>query len=439
MADIILGSEQDSKTVNYGSLKHYDDKLTIQNDDKYLAKDKLGDGLSLDESGTLSVNAVGITVDSELSDTSENAVQNNVIKAELDKKSKVEASAANGNIKIDGTETVVYTHPAGTNPHGTTKSDIGLGNVPNVATNDQTPTYSETTTFATLSNGEKLSVAFAKIKLAITNLINHIANKSNPHGVTKLQIGLGNVGNYKAVSTSASQGLTDAEKANARTNIGLNNAIISGLQTTTSSADGGSNVYTFTDASGNTSAIIVKNGSKGSTGATGATGAKGDKGDKGDTGATPTIKAAAGANIGSVGTPTVTASTSGTTTIFTFNNLKGAKGDKGDNATTTATVTQSANGLMSASDKKKLDGIAAGAQVNTIIGVKGNAESSYRTGNVNITAANVGAVPVTGCAMGGALVAQANTAYTTPQVRNITMSTAAPSGGSNGQIHFQYS
>ena len=31
-----------------------------------------------------------------------------------------------------------------------------------------------------------------------------------------------------------------------------------------------------------------------------------------------------------------------------------------------------------------------GAQVNTITGIKGNAESSYRTGNVNITASNIG-------------------------------------------------
>ena len=44
---------------------------------------------------------------------------------------KVENSSVNGNIKIDGVEHVVYTHPAGTNPHGTTKSDIGLGNVEN--------------------------------------------------------------------------------------------------------------------------------------------------------------------------------------------------------------------------------------------------------------------------------------------------------------------
>ena len=75
------------------------------------------------------------------------------------------------------------------------KSEIGLGNVPNVTTNDQTPTYTDTTSLLTLTSGEKISVAFAKIKLAITNLINHINNKSNPHNVTKSQIGLGNVDN----------------------------------------------------------------------------------------------------------------------------------------------------------------------------------------------------------------------------------------------------
>lgn len=74
------------------------------------------------------------------------------------------------------------------NPHGVTKEQVGLGNVPNKSTNDQTPTYDTATSFATLTSGEKLSTAFGKIKLAITNLINHIANKSNPHGVTAAQV-----------------------------------------------------------------------------------------------------------------------------------------------------------------------------------------------------------------------------------------------------------
>lgn len=78
---------------------------------------------------------------------------------------KVEASSTNGNIKIDGTETTVYTHPgSGTNPHGTTKSDVGLGNV----------------------------------------------------------------GNFKAVSTEANQGLSSTEQANARANIGAGTSSFSG-------------------------------------------------------------------------------------------------------------------------------------------------------------------------------------------------------------------
>ena len=50
----------------------------------------------------------------------------------------------------------------------------------------------------------------------------------NPHNVTKSDVGLGNVGNFKAVSTEASQGLTDTEKSNARTNIGAGTSNFSG-------------------------------------------------------------------------------------------------------------------------------------------------------------------------------------------------------------------
>ena len=42
--------------------------------------------------------------------------------------------------------------------------------------------------------------------------------------------------------------------------------------------------------------------------------------------------------------------------------------------------------------KNKLNGIEAGAQVNTVTGIKGNAESAYRRGDVNLTPANIGAV-----------------------------------------------
>lgn len=46
-------------------------------------------------------------------------------------KSVVTASEENGKINVDGAPITVYTHPEGTNPHGTTKADVGLGNVAN--------------------------------------------------------------------------------------------------------------------------------------------------------------------------------------------------------------------------------------------------------------------------------------------------------------------
>ena len=58
--------------------------------------------------------------------------------------------------------------------------------------------------------------------------------------------------------------------------------------------------------------------------------------------------------------------------------------------TTYGLASQSSNGLMSSTDKTKLDGIESGAQKNTVLGVKGSSESAYRTGNVNITKANIG-------------------------------------------------
>ena len=106
-----------------------------------------------------------------------------------------------GYVTFETMQTALNTHTGNkSNPHSVTKSQVGLGNVPNVATNDQTPTYSDTTTLVTLSSGEKISIAFAKIKLAITTLINHLANKSNPHGVTKSQVELGNVENKSSAT-----------------------------------------------------------------------------------------------------------------------------------------------------------------------------------------------------------------------------------------------
>lgn len=148
-----------------------------------------------------------------------------------------------GYVTFETMQTALNTHTGNkSNPHSVTKSQVGLGNVPNVATNDQTPTYSDTTTLVTLSSGEKISIAFAKIKLAITTLINHFANKSNPHGVTKSQVGLGNVENKSSATirgeltkgnvttalgyTPANQtDMTNAQDAITQLNSDLNNRI----------------------------------------------------------------------------------------------------------------------------------------------------------------------------------------------------------------------
>lgn len=119
-----------------------------------------------------------------------------------------------GYVTFETMQTALNTHTGNkSNPHGVTKSQVGLWNVPNVATNDQTPTYSDTTTLVTLSSGEKISIAFAKIKLAITTLINHLANKSNPHGVTKSQVGLGSVENKSSATIRGELTSTNVEVA----------------------------------------------------------------------------------------------------------------------------------------------------------------------------------------------------------------------------------
>ena len=105
----------------------------------------------------------------------------------------------------------------------------------------------------TLNNSSFTQAQWDAINSAITstkvgNYDTHIANTNNPHGVTKAQVGLGNVGNFLAVSTDANQGLTDTQKVNARANIGAGTYVkpndgipktdlASGVQTSLGKAD----------------------------------------------------------------------------------------------------------------------------------------------------------------------------------------------------------
>ena len=80
-------------------------------------------------------------------------------------------------------------HAAATNPHGLTKSDIGLGNVANypVASDPEASAGVSGTTYLTPRGGALLLNA---------SLGGHLTNTNNPHSVTAAQVGLGDVQNF---------------------------------------------------------------------------------------------------------------------------------------------------------------------------------------------------------------------------------------------------
>lgn len=89
------------------------------------------------------------------------------------------------------------------------------------------------------------------------NLGNKVDNTTTVNGhalsgnvtVTKSDVGLGNVGNYKAVSTEANQGLTSTEQSNARANIGAGTSNFSGSYNDLSDKPTIPTVYTWAQAS----------------------------------------------------------------------------------------------------------------------------------------------------------------------------------------------
>lgn len=115
-----------TKTTNYNLTKDdgaefYDVSRVSENVDKIDAAIKAVDD---------AVNGVGL----QLEEISSNSV-------------KVASSTTNGNLLINDVETTIYKHPgSGTNPHGTTKTDVGLGNVTNEskATMFTNPTFTGT-------------------------------------------------------------------------------------------------------------------------------------------------------------------------------------------------------------------------------------------------------------------------------------------------------
>ena len=124
-----------------------------------------------------------------------NTAKTNAATAQTTADSASDAAAA-AQSTADTATTNLSSHTGNTsNPHSVTKAQVGLGNVPNVTTNNQTPTYTVASSNAELKSGETMTTAFGKIAKAVSSLIAHLSNTSNPHSVTKAQVGLGNVDN----------------------------------------------------------------------------------------------------------------------------------------------------------------------------------------------------------------------------------------------------
>nr|DAU90177.1 MAG TPA: hypothetical protein [Caudoviricetes sp.] len=150
---------------------------------------------------------------------------------------------------------------------------------------------------------------------------NHIGNKSNPHGVTKAQVGLGNVDNT-ADSSKVVKGLLDYNDANRTIQIGYAG---SGLTTTKYFAAYDS---TGTKIKGITTAVAKAVMSLDNV-------ANYDQ--------SKAIK-----SISRSGTTFTATALDGTTFTFT----------QQDNNTTYGVATHNENGLMSSSDKTKLDSLS---------------------------------------------------------------------------------
>ena len=111
-------------------------------------------------------------------------------------------------------------HKADTsNPHSVTKTQVGLSNVDNTSDTNKP-----------VSTAQAAAIADAKSAgtTAQTSIANHIADKANPHSVTKAQVGLGNVDNTSDLNKPVSTATQSAINAKATEITESVNTLISG-------------------------------------------------------------------------------------------------------------------------------------------------------------------------------------------------------------------
>jgi hypothetical protein len=88
------------------------------------------------------------------------------------------------------------------NPHNTTKAQVGLGSVENFPPADNATALAGSSASHYITPATLNHVVTQK---AVTPLNNHVADKNNPHAVTKAQVGLGSVNNYGTASVAETQ------------------------------------------------------------------------------------------------------------------------------------------------------------------------------------------------------------------------------------------
>ena len=139
-------------------------------------------------------------------ETADATLQGNITKEVNDRKGEItrieklitDEAATRAQADIDVNEKVDLHIANKSNPHGVTKAQVGLANVNNTSDADKP-----------VSTAQATAIADAKAAgtNAQTNLNTHMQNMSNPHGVTRDQLGLGTTAEIIFKKVSAPSGL----------------------------------------------------------------------------------------------------------------------------------------------------------------------------------------------------------------------------------------
>lgn len=133
-----------------------------------------------------------------------------------------DVSARIGDGAVYVTRAAFEEHLRASNPHGLTKEDVGLGNVENLSAEDLKPVFSNTASTIDFSNGDKLGVILGKLK-NLVSLFNIHRNASNPHAGAASKDHKHSAADITSGSVALERGGTGADNAtDARKNLGVN-------------------------------------------------------------------------------------------------------------------------------------------------------------------------------------------------------------------------